>query len=250
LQTPLDDVAAEARRLLSSAREQTIPLHLLGGVAIELRRPPTKPRLLERTYKDIDFLGRKGSRPQLMRFLDREGYVPDEAFNTANGRRRLLFWDLSHGRQVDVFIEEFEMCHVIPIADRVAPGASTIPLAELLATKLQIVEINSKDEVDILNLLHDHPVIGDDVQDGLSASRLAQLCAADWGLWRTCTRNLERIRAVSGAYGLRESDRQRVVDRLTALSVAIESAPKSLKWRLRDRVGERIRWYELPDEVG
>jgi hypothetical protein len=250
LRTPVDDVAAEARRLLNSAREQSIALHALGGVAIELRRPPTKPRLLEREYKDIDFLGRKGDGPRVARLLRGEGYVPDEAFNTMNGRRRLLFWDVARNRQVDVFIEEFEMCHVVPIAERVAPDAPTIPLTELLATKLQIVEINRKDELDILNLLHDHPVVEDEVQEGLNACRLAELCANDWGLWRTSTRNLERIESMSKTYGLEDADRERVVHRLEALATAIESMPKSLKWRLRDRVGERIRWYELPDEVG
>jgi hypothetical protein len=29
-----------------------------------------------------------------------------------------------------------------------------------------------------------------------------------------------------------------------------ESAPKGVKWRLRANVGDRVRWYELPEEVG
>jgi hypothetical protein len=27
----------------------------------------------------------------------------------------------------------------------------------------------------------------------------------------------------------------------------METAPKTLRWRLRARVGDRLRWYELPE---
>jgi len=33
-----------------------------------------------------------------------------------------------------------------------------------------------------------------------------------------------------------------------ALDTILESGPKSLRWRLRARVGQRVRWYELPEE--
>jgi hypothetical protein len=32
------------------------------------------------------------------------------------------------------------------------------------------------------------------------------------------------------------------------LEIAVET-PKSMKWKLRANVGERVRWYELPEEV-
>ena len=28
-----------------------------------------------------------------------------------------------------------------------------------------------------------------------------------------------------------------------------EAAPKGVKWKLRSNVGDRVRWYELPEEV-
>ena len=36
---------------------------------------------------------------------------------------------------------------------------------------------------------------------------------------------------------------------LAALGRAIEAAPKSLRWKARARVGERVRWYEQPEET-
>jgi hypothetical protein len=37
--------------------------------------------------------------------------------------------------------------------------------------------------------------------------------------------------------------------RLDELWTRIEAHPKSLRWRVRAQVGDRLRWYELPEEV-
>ena len=71
--------------------------------------------------------------------------------------------------------------------------------------------------------------------------------AGDWGLWRTITRNLESVGGHLGSYDV---DRDLVSTRLAGLQERIEAAPKSRSWKLRDKVGERKRWYELPEEVG
>jgi len=36
---------------------------------------------------------------------------------------------------------------------------------------------------------------------------------------------------------------------IAALRKAIEDAPKSTKWKLRARVGERVAWYVEPEEM-
>ena len=117
-----------------------------------------------------------------------------------------------------------------------------------MLTKLQIVELNEKDVRDTLLLFHTHDV-GDSDVDVLNAGRIAQLCASDWGLWRTITHNLQRCRERIGDYDLPESDRQRIADRIGSVLDRIEAEPKSRGWKLRARIGERKRWYELPEEV-
>ena len=76
--------------------------------------------------------------------------------------------------------------------------------------------------------------------------RRSQGCAVDWGLWRTITRNLETLRDRVEAY---EVDREAVSSRVTLILERIETEPKSRSWRVRAKVGERKRWYELPEEV-
>jgi len=161
-----------------------------------------------------------------------------------NGKERLLFFDNANERQMDVFVSSFRMCHEIPLEKRLAVDDDTVPLAELLLTKLQIIELNEKDVRDTVALLLEHEVTNDDA--GVNSWHISELCAEDWGLWRTITRNLETLRDRVGGYDV---DRDVVSSRVSLLLERIEATPKSRSWRIRAKVGERKRWYELPEEV-
>jgi Uncharacterised nucleotidyltransferase len=243
----LEDIVAEGERLLGLARQEGVPLNLLGGVAVRLRAPEVPPSL-DRQYKDLDFAVPKKAGGTTDKLLRDAGYEPHITFNAMHARERALFFDDAHGRQVDVFIGSFRMCHQIPLDERIGNGAQTVPLAELLLTKLQIIEVNEKDVRDTVLLLYGHDV-GDHDDDTVNAARIAELCAADWGLWRTITANLERCREHVGNYDLEPDAQQRVSGRFDTLLGRIEDEPKSRGWKLRAKVGERKRWYELPEEV-
>jgi hypothetical protein len=238
------DVVEEGRRVTEAAGRENVPLRLLGGVAVRLRASAL-PAPLEREYKDLDFATTRKAVGDAQKLLRDLGYEPHTAFNTMNAKERLLFFDDAHGRQVDVFVGSFRMCHEIPLEGRLAVHEDTVPLAELLLTKLQIIELNEKDVRDAVALFHEHDVTEDD--SGISAPRVASLCAADWGLWRTITKNLDAARAHLDAYDV---DRDRVSERLVRLQERIEAEEKSRGWRLRAKVGDRKRWYALPEEVG
>jgi hypothetical protein len=220
-----------------------VPLRLLGGVAVRIRSTALPPGLT-REYKDLDFATTRKGGGDTQKLLRRLGYEGHVGFNAMNGKERLLFFDDAHGRQVDVFVSSFRMCHEIPLEKRLEVDASTVPLAELLLTKLQIIELNEKDVRDTVAMLHAHDVTDDD--SGLNAGRVAELCGDDWGLWRTITRNLESVGQHLGGYDVPHAP---VAERLARLQERIEAAEKSRGWRLRAKVGERKRWYELPEEV-
>jgi hypothetical protein len=243
----LPSIVDEGQRLIELAHSRGTTLALLGGVAVRLLADEIPPAL-DRDYKDLDFAVPKGGGRDAGNLLTESGYEPEVSFNAMNGNERLLFHDLEHGRQVDVFVGSFRMCHVIPLTERLSAEHRTVPLAELMLTKLQIVELNEKDVRDTLLLFHTHGVADDD-RDTLNAGRIAELCAGDWGLWRTITANLERCRELIGSYELPEADRARISERIGAVLDRIEAEPKSRGWKLRARIGERKRWYELPEEV-
>lgn len=239
----LADVVEEAQRILDAGAE--LPLRLLGGVAIALAGGEL---LLPRTYNDIDFITARGEGPKAAKLFELLGYEGDREFNALNGHRRLLFYDASNDRRVDVFVGHFEMCHTWPLERRLDIAGRTIPLADLLLTKLQIFAVNEKDQRDIVNLLHGHKLSEDD--SGVNIAYIARLCAADWGLWRTATMNVERVRSGLHRYRLAGHDEAIVASRLDDVRKRIDAEPKSTRWKLRARVGERMRWYEDPEEVG
>ncbi len=243
------DIVAEGRRLLERAAESGVPLRLLGGVAIRLRAPNGIPPPFERRYADLDFVTAKGASGKAQAFFRDEGYEPHKAFNALNGNERLLFFDRENDRQVDVFVGAFSMSHKIPIGKRLELEPATLPLAELLLTKLQIAEVNEKDVRDTLAILHGH-AIGESDGDALNAARVAELCAADWGLWRTITGNLAVCREYAERYAISADEQARLRDRIDQLLERIEREPKTRGWKLRARIGERKRWYEVPEEVG
>lgn len=238
----------EALRVTGEAGERSVPLRLLGGLAVRVRAKDGLDSAFEREYADLDWISPKGTSAAAQRFLEAQGYAPQTRFNALYGRERLLFFDEDHGRQVDVLIGSFRMCHEIPMGDRLTLEPLTIPLAELLLTKLQIVEINEKDVRDALALLYDHPV-GEEDGDSVNGARVAQLCASDWGLWRTFTANLSALEKRMKPYELPEEGERLIAGRVRELQERIEQEPKTLGWKMRSKIGERKRWYDLPEEV-
>jgi hypothetical protein len=246
----LANLEEEMHRLVSEAQQQDIFLRVLGGLAIKVHSPHANHRSLERNYPDIDFVTDKASANRLLDFLPTMGYTPNKTFNTLSGDRRQLWYDEAQGRQIDIFIGDFTMCHTLPLADRLHIEPLTLPLAELFLSKAQIVELNRKDVLDLLTLLLDHEVgPGDD--ETINTDLIAGLCAKDWGLYTTVSLTLQKLRTYldEGKVELGEVEAQTIKKRLVTLEKAMDEAPKTLAWKMRARIGTRVRWYEEVEEV-
>jgi hypothetical protein len=240
--TPLPDHVAEAERLIDAATQEGTVLRALGGVAVHMRCPSALEPPLARTPKDLDFAATGKHRQSLIALFRQAGYQEDAEFNALHGKTRLFFWDADNTRQADVFLDRVSMCHSLDLADRLDEHPTTLSVSDLLLLKLQVFETNDRDYKDALSLLLDHAEAGIDVQ------YIAELLGRDWGWWRTATMVLERIDRY--ARELEGFDRQNDVHyRIRDLLAAIERAPKSTRWKMRARVGERARWYELPEET-
>ena len=156
---------------------------------------------------------------------------------------------MANGVHIDVFYEKLDFCHTIPLEDKLQIERPTLPLAELLLGKLQIVKINEKDLADMIALLLEHK-LGDQDEDTINSARIAKLCAEDWGLWRTTTMNLEKLVRFASSHSKLDSDQKaHLVAQVDALHRRLNSEPKSLAWRLRARIGERVKWYNDVEEV-
>jgi hypothetical protein len=238
-------VIAEAERISAKASAGKVPVKLVGGAAVNLHCSSARQAPLKRKYGDLDFVASSKQRQAVQKLFESLGYEGDRRFNTLNGDQRLLYLDGVNGRQIDVFIDRMKMCHVIELANRLGHEGPTLTPADLLISKLQVYEVNMKDLVDTTALLLDHPIADHD-DDAINAAYLARLTSEDWGLHRTLQLNSGRVR---DAVRDLDVDADLVNQRLDELWTRIETQPKSLKWRLRARVGDRMSWYELPEEV-
>ncbi len=244
----LADIVEEARRVTDGARGENVTVRVLGGVAVALHAESGVPQALARPYRDIDLVATRKHGRAAAQLLAELGYTPNERFNAMNGSTRMVFYDLEHERQVDVFVGEFRMCHAIPIADRLDLDDRTVPLAELLLTKLQIVQLNQKDVTDIWAIVHEHDVDDHD-DEAVNGARVAELLAGDWGLWRTTRQSVQTARERLVDSTLPDADKVVVDQRLQRLWARVEEEPKGLRWRSRAKVGDRSKWYEEPEEI-
>ena len=243
----LPGIDEEALRVVAHATDRGELLRVAGSVAFGLR-VPGRAGLPRPAPVDIDLVAPARSERRIVALLTELGYTGEKEFNARHGDRRLIFWDEARNRKLEVFVGIFVMCHSLPLAERLEVDAQTVPLAELLLTKLQIVELNEKDMCDMHSLLITHEVGSGDV-DQINAKRIAALCGADWGLHRTVSGTLERLADDPPSYTLMPEQRRLVDERVEDVREALQKQPKTLAWRMRARVGERVRWYEEPEEI-
>lgn len=242
---------AEVTRIVDAVEQAGGQIRVLGSIAVALHCHDAKALIpsFERTYADIDFAAYLGDARVIAAALEPLGYVEDREVRITSEGRRAIFDNPATRLHLDVFYDRLEFCHVIPLAGRLAADRPTIPLTELLLSKLQIVKLNAKDVVDTVLLLLDHE-LGEGDDNVIDAGRIAALCTEDWGLWRTITMNLEKVRALAESYPqLDEGQRARVIEATASLKRTIDASPKPLAWRLRDRVGDRRQWWTDVDEV-
>jgi hypothetical protein len=244
------DPLPEALGLAQGASEAGVGLKLLGGLAVRVLCPDLPPR--RRAGQDIDFACLSRGRKDVTAYLERSGCEPDRRFNSLNGDRQLYFTAPS-GRPIDVIVDRLTMCHTLDFRSSFAALPLTLPPMDVLLSKLQIVELNEKDVRDALQLLAGVPLgPGGSADPVLDTDRFSRLLAADWGWWRTVTGNLRKLPGLA-------ADQPDLVppapprDPLAQSAQLLELAgttQKSMKWKLRSNIGDRVRWYELPEEVG
>jgi hypothetical protein len=241
----------EVERLIAATSADGAPIRVLGSIGVALHCPDARALLpaFDRTYADIDFAAYRHDARSVSAAVTGLGYVEArEVFIASEGLRAIFEHPVSR-IHLDVFYDRLEFCHVIPLAGRLEVDTPTIPLAELLLSKLQIVKLNEKDVVDTVLLLLDHRLADGDA-DTIDVGRVAGLCAEDWGLWRTLTMNLEKVAALAATYPQLQPDhRSRVVTAVGNLKRAIDAVPKTFGWRIRARVGDRRQWWTDVDEV-
>ncbi len=242
----------EVERILEAANATGLTLRILGSLAFHLHCPRYGylQAALGRIYTDIDLAAySRESRAVQKLFTGHLGYTADEMIYVESEGARMMFEHSNHRLHVDVFFDKLDFNHTISWLSRLERDAPTVPLAELLLEKMQIVRINEKDVIDTIVQLLEHP-LGDGDDETIDIGRVARLCADNWGLWRTTTMNLEKVRQLLiGFPQLTEKQKRAVAAQVDHALARISAEPKALAWRMRNRIGDRMKWHKDVDEI-
>jgi hypothetical protein len=248
---PTTDAFDESTEVVHEAAAKGIPVKLIGGQAVRLLCPEFPHRA--RNDQDMDFASVSSAKAPVLEFFGEHGFLGDKRFNTIHGHRQMYFTTEDGKTSVDVVMDQLNMCHVLGFADRIDRMPYTLDVADLLLSKLQIVELNEKDVHDVLHLLSGFAVKPGDEPSTIGLDRIGDVVRQDWGWWRTVTGNLDKVATLA------EGERKDLVpenrsfepaEQARALRTHADEVPKTMKWKLRAKVGERVQWYQLPEEVG
>ena len=246
-----DKFENELKRIIKASDEAGIILRVIGSLAFQMHCPKFGylQAAMGRAYTDLDFAAYSRQTSAIRALMAGLGYQDNKEVFIVSGGERAIFDRADIGLHIDIFYEKLDFCHVIRWERRLEVDAPSIPLAEMLLEKMQIVQINEKDVIDTLMLVLEHP-LGDTDRETINMKRVAELCATDWGLWRTTTMNLGKVRDLAQAYDqLTAEQKAHVAAQVNAALTRIEKEPKTMAWRLRARVGDRVKWYKDVDEV-
>lgn len=244
---PFDESVAVVRE----AHERGIPLKLVGGQAVRLLCPLFPHRA--RVDQDMDFASVSSAKRTVMDFLAERGFLGDARFNLLHGDRQMYFTTADGKTSVDVIMDKLNMCHVLEFRDRIDRMPLTLDVTDLLLSKLQIIELNAKDVHDLLHLLSGFEALVGDEPGTIALGRIGEVVGRDWGWWRTVTWNLDKVAALADGEHrdlVPEARQFDPVGQANAIRSFCDSCPKTMRWKLRSKVGERVQWYELPEEVG
>lgn len=241
----------ELKAILKASDDAGILMRVIGSLAFQMHCPQYGylQAAMGRAYTDIDFGAYGRQNKQITEMMTKMGYVENREVFIASEGERAIFDKPGTGLHVDVFYEKLDFCHAIYWKDRLEVDSPTIPLTELLLEKMQIVEINEKDIIDTIMLLLEHP-LGDTDKETINIKLAAELCAKEWGLWRTTTMNLDKVKQLAHHYTqLTDEQKAKVESQVDTILKRLNDEPKPLAWRIRDRVGDRVKWYKDVDEV-
>ena len=246
------DPFEESVEVVREANAGGVPLKLIGGQAVRLLCPRFPHRA--RDDQDMDFASVSSAKRPLIDYFSAHGFLGDKRFNLLHGDRQMYFTTADGTTSVDVVMDRLNMCHVLDFRDRIDRMPDTLDVADLLLSKLQVVELNQKDVHDMLHLLSAFEVTDGDEPGTIGLDRIGQVIAPDWGWWRTATMNLEKLvhfaedeqhpDLVPEARTFEPGEQARRIRRFC------DEVPKPVKWKIRSKVGDRVQWYQEPEEVG
>jgi hypothetical protein len=236
---------AESQRVIEAAKEKTIDLRVTGSVGVHMHCAKSRGWMVPPSVPVIELVGRQEQGESLVALLAHLGYEPRMRLFEMRGIRHFIIHKAKSDIVLHVFLDAYEVFHRVEFLDVLTREALTLPPTHLLLSSLQVVDANEMVLREVGALLSEHDLGVGSQPEALDAPHVTDVCAEDWGWFRTATTNLEMLMQVLPFWN-DLPDRERLRDRIGRLRKSIEGAPKSMRWQMRARVGESVRWYQSP----
>ena len=238
----------EALDLVRAAESQGIQLRILGSIAYRIQCPNNLHLFddMSRVLTDVDFGAMKVQNQKIREFMIARNYQPDEGVYVASEGSRHIYEHPDTKLNVDVFADELYFCHRIPFKGRLELDTPTLSTTDLLLETMQIVEINLKDFKDTLVLLLEHPLgSAKDSNKHIDVDYLCAIMSRDWGFYHTFTTNLRQVlNHISQFSAITDAEAETIRAKVGDLLQALADTPKTMTWKLRAKVGTKMRWYQ------
>jgi hypothetical protein len=236
---------SKATTIASKAEEQGVTIRLLGAIAFRIHcgKYEYLHKMLGRSISDLDFVGYSKQRDKIDKLLLGLGYNKRPPSLVTFYSLRDIYLDSTQSTVVDVFFDKLQMCHDIDFKNRLEVDSPTIPLAELLLQKLQIVQLTEKDVKDVMVLMREHDLADQD-KEAINLPYISKLLANDWGFYYTATTNLKKVTDMVNSFSeLKDADKTDIKGKIEKTLQSIEDEPKTFSWKMRARVGPSKKWY-------
>jgi hypothetical protein len=247
----LNDFVEEAISIISEAQKRGIILRVIGAIAFKIHCPKHGKifATLKREISDIDVVGVSKQITQIRTFFEDIGYKERPLTLSLASANRLIFIDEQRKRHVDVFLDKLLMCHTLDFRNRLEIDYPTLSLADLLLEKMQIVKLNEKDIKDTIVLLMEHNV-GESDHETINVKYIAKILSDDWGFYFTVTTNLKKVREyIFHINELSNGKKEEVESKINEILKRIEEEPKSVRWKMRAKLGTKKKWYREVESI-
>ncbi|MFW9805523.1 MAG: hypothetical protein ACFFFK_02180 [Candidatus Thorarchaeota archaeon] len=236
----------ESLRIIREGEKHGATLRMMGGLAVRAHCEDLE--FCEREYGDIDLIALGKQVVGIRSTFESLGYTEDSVVARSTDGTRLLFQQDGTSDHVDVFLDELRMEHTIDLRERLHIEELTISVSDILVTKLIIFDMNEKDYRDIFSTVKDLELGNEDIPGVINVDYIASICSRNWPLFQDLISNIDRCVQVLSHYDFSEDEVKKIKDRFHTIKKTMEARPKSLGWKLRALVGNRLPVRETVEE--
>ncbi len=242
------ELESEWQQIMGAATKSKTTLRVMSSLATWVCCPHTRALLAPPEKQQLDFAARASQRDAIRRGLESLGYQTDQSFDEFRNSPRLFFTNPVRGVAAEIYLDTFAMYHQLDLTPFLAQEGATLAETALLLLRLQLVEMPEAALREMSALLNDHNLSLRAAPGKIHLSQITRLCADHWGWYKTVTMNLQRLMAFA-VKSTTSDEKTIIVERAGRIFQAIEDTTKSLRWQTRARLGESMRWYDIPTAV-